>query len=93
MKEEDALHILVINEGPLVPEEQLERIFDKFNRITDADRITGTGLGLSICKGIIEAHHGKIWAENQDCCFVFHLSLPYTINGNLPVTPKEASNE
>jgi two-component system sensor histidine kinase KdpD len=86
------LHITLTNEGPLVPAEHLERIFDKFNRVTEADRITGTGLGLSICKGIIEAHHGKIWAENQACCFAFHLSLPCTINGNLPEIPKEANN-
>ena len=49
-----------------MPPEDLERIFDKFYRITAADRVTGTGLGLSICKGIIEAHGGRIWAENVD---------------------------
>jgi two-component system, OmpR family, sensor histidine kinase KdpD len=74
--EGDKIHILVTNEGPMVPEEQLERIFDKFNRITQADRITGTGLGLSICKGIVEAHNGKIWAKNQEKGFAFHILLP-----------------
>ena len=64
-KEGDGLHVQVINQGPSVPERDLERIFDKFYRVTAADRVTGTGLGLSICKGIIEAHGGKIWAENQ----------------------------
>ena len=76
VQEGDYLHILVTNEGPKVPEEQLERIFDKFNRITQADRITGTGLGLSICKGIVEAHNGKIWAKNQEKGFAFHILLP-----------------
>ncbi len=89
--EENFLHIKLTNEGPLVPAEHLERIFDKFNRVTNADKITGTGLGLSICKGIIEAHHGKIWAENQDCCLAFHLLLPRTVDGSLPDLPKEAS--
>jgi two-component system sensor histidine kinase KdpD len=55
-EDERALHVIVANQGPHVPDEHLERIFDKFYRITAADRVTGTGLGLSICKGIIEAH-------------------------------------
>jgi two-component system sensor histidine kinase KdpD len=91
-KEGEYLHITLTNQGPLVPEEHLERIFDKFNRVTEADRITGTGLGLSICKGIVEAHKGKIWAQNQGCCFAFHLLLPCTINGSRPELPKEASH-
>ena len=80
------------NQGPPVPEEHLERIFDKFYRVTEADRVTGTGLGLSICKGIIEAHGGKIWAENEPCCFVFHFTLPLTLDGALPEAPKEAED-
>src|SRR3972149_6859191 len=48
----EAIEVEVRNEGPPVPEEHLGRIFDKFYRVTDADRVTGTGLGLSICKGI-----------------------------------------
>jgi len=85
----DFLHIQVVNQGPPVPEEHLERIFDKFHRITESDRVTGTGLGLSICKGIIEAHGGKIWAKNRPCCFEFHIRLPLTLNGALPDIPKE----
>ncbi|HEX9018253.1 MAG TPA: DUF4118 domain-containing protein [Anaerolineaceae bacterium] len=92
-KERDTVHVKVTNEGPPVPEEHLERIFDKFYRVTAADRITGTGLGLSICKGIIEAHGGRIWAENTPCCFAFHFTLPITINGSLPETPKEIKDE
>jgi two-component system sensor histidine kinase KdpD len=91
-KEGEYLHITMTNQGPLVPEEHIERIFDRFNRVTNADRITGTGLGLSICKGIVEAHNGKIWAKNQGCCFAFHVLLPCTINGSLPELPKEASH-
>jgi len=88
----DQVHIILTNEGPLVPAEHLDRIFEKFYRVTEADRITGTGLGLSICKGIIEAHRGKIWAENQECCFAFHILLPCTINGSLPDLPREANH-
>jgi two-component system sensor histidine kinase KdpD len=91
-KEVDHLHVQVINQGPPVAEEDLEQIFDKFHRVTAADRVTGTGLGLSICKGIIEAHGGRIWAENQPCCFVFHFVLPLTLDGALPNIPEEVRN-
>ncbi|HZU87422.1 MAG TPA: DUF4118 domain-containing protein [Anaerolineaceae bacterium] len=92
-KESDFLHVQVINQSPSVPDEHLERIFDKFYRVTAADRITGTGLGLSICKGIIEAHGGKIWAQNQPGHFIFHFTLPLALNGALPDYPKEAVDE
>jgi two-component system sensor histidine kinase KdpD len=49
-REGEMIHVQVSNQGPQVPPEHLERIFDKFYRITAADRVTGTGLGLSICK-------------------------------------------
>ncbi|HET7010561.1 MAG TPA: ATP-binding protein [Anaerolineales bacterium] len=70
------VRVQVSNEGPPVPEEHLPRIFDKFYRITAADRVAGTGLGLSICKGIIEAHGGRIWAENRPNGFAFLFTLP-----------------
>jgi two-component system sensor histidine kinase KdpD len=91
-KEAENLHVRVVNQGPPVPSEHLERIFDKFNRVTFADRVTGTGLGLSICKGIVEAHGGRIWAENQPCCFEFHFTLPLTQGGALPEMPQEDTN-
>jgi two-component system sensor histidine kinase KdpD len=82
--EGDAIHVQVSNEGPQVPFEHLERIFDKFYRITAADRVTGTGLGLSICKGIIEGHGGRIWAENLSDGFAFNFTLPLMWQGALP---------
>ncbi len=72
------LAVRVINLGPPIPEEHLERIFDKFYRVTAADRVTGTGLGLSICKGIVEAHGGRIWAENLPDGLAFNFTLPLT---------------
>ena len=81
--------IKLINQSPHVAEEHLEHIFDKFHRVTEADKVTGTGLGLSICKGIIEAHGGRIWAENKTEGFVFNISLPLTLDGALPNIPKD----
>jgi len=80
MKDE-SIHVQVSNQGPHVPQEHLERIFDKFYRITAADRVTGTGLGLSICKGIIEAHGGRIWAANVSDGLAFNFTLPLIWDG------------
>jgi two-component system, OmpR family, sensor histidine kinase KdpD len=56
------LRVTVFNEGDHIPRAELERLFDKFYRIsTDS---AGVGLGLSIARGMIEAHNGRIWAEN-----------------------------
>lgn len=83
--EEGALvTVQVRNQGPPVPPEHLERIFDKFYRITASDRVTGTGLGLSICKGIVEEHGGRIWAENLPDGFAFNFTLPSTWDGLSP---------
>jgi two-component system sensor histidine kinase KdpD len=92
--EGETIHVRVSNQGPQVPPEHLERIFDKFYRITAADRVTGTGLGLSICKGIIEAHGGHIWAENLTDGFVFNFNLPLVWDGaRLPQLPMDPEAE
>lgn len=82
--EGDSLHVTINNQGPHVPHEHLERIFDKFFRITAAERVTGTGLGLSICKGIIEAHDGRIWAENVPDGLAFNFTVPLVWEGMPP---------
>ena len=65
------------------PAEYLDRIFDKFFRITAADRVTGTGLGLSVCRGSVEAHGGRLWAENvtPPPGLAFNFTLPLVWEG------------
>jgi two-component system, OmpR family, sensor histidine kinase KdpD len=59
------VHIEIADRGVGIPSQDLMRVFDKFYRIQSPDNVAGTGLGLSICKGIIEAHGGRIAAENR----------------------------
>jgi len=71
--------IEVRDEGPGVPEDDLERIFDKFYRVRSGDRQrAGTGLGLAICRGFIEAQGGTIRAANRTdrSGAVFTIRLP-----------------
>jgi two-component system, OmpR family, sensor histidine kinase KdpD len=56
----------VADRGPGVPAADLDRIFDKFYRVPVPEGAGGTGLGLSICRGIVQAHGGKISAENRE---------------------------
>lgn len=86
----DMMRACISNESSPLAREDLTRIFDKFYRVTNPSQVLGTGLGLSICKGIIEAHGGKIWAENrtgveQGVSFIF--TLPLVWNGALPKSP------
>ena len=59
--------VIVTDQGKGIAPEDLHRIFGKFYQVADSATREqgGTGLGLAICKGIVEAHHGKIWAESQ----------------------------
>ena len=56
--------IAVCDMGRGIRDVDRKRIFDKFYRAKPA-REGGVGLGLTICRGIIEAHEGRIWAENR----------------------------
>lgn len=61
-----AFALSVWNAGDALAEEDLERIFDKFEqaRSERTRQVRGTGLGLAICRGLVEAHGGAIWAES-----------------------------
>jgi two-component system sensor histidine kinase KdpD len=86
----EELVVEVENQGPPLRDVDLTRIFDKFYRVTAADRVTGTGLGLSICKGFVEAHGGRIWAENTAGGLKFSFTLPLRSEGLKPLPEVEA---
>ena len=69
----------IINAGSTIPMNDRKDVFDKFYRLHVSKNRAGIGLGLSICKGIIEAHKGKIWVESSGQnknCFIFSLPVP-----------------
>ena len=75
----DRVVLQVLDGGPGIPPEDLDRVFDKFYRVTKADRVrAGTGLGLAICRGFIEAMGGTISAGNRPdrSGAVFTITLP-----------------
>ena len=68
VREDFHVAVSVADEGRGIPSERLPYLFRKFTR-TDGDDlgsgVAGSGLGLAICKGIVEAHGGRIWAESE----------------------------
>jgi two-component system sensor histidine kinase KdpD len=76
--------VKVKDQGFGIPPSDLSKVFEKFYRSQQNQKTVGTGLGLSICKGIIEAHGGQIWAQNN-------LDKGTTITFNLPIQTTQAS--
>ncbi|HZE70262.1 MAG TPA: ATP-binding protein [Pyrinomonadaceae bacterium] len=65
--EEGTVKLIVEDQGPGIPAELRERVFEKFYRATQdgssARKPAGTGMGLAIVRGIVEAHGGRVWIE------------------------------
>jgi len=77
--------------GPGVPQGDEQRVFEKFYR-GSPKREGGLGLGLTICRGIVEAHGGRIWAENRPSGgAMFRFTLPMDDNKNAESSPSGQS--
>lgn len=76
------LIVSVEDRGKGIPKEHIDLIFERFYQVVergDAHR-QGIGLGLAICKGLVEAHEGRIWVESViGVGSTFFFSLPYAV--------------
>jgi len=86
--ETGAVVVEIADRGPGIPSELVDRIFEKFYQLPREGASVGAGLGLAICRGIVEAHGGRIWAENRSGGgAVFRFTLP--IDGPPPEVAAE----
>ena len=93
-KEHNSVVVAIKDNGPGIEPIVMQQLFTKFTTKSPLqDTQTGTGLGLFICKSIVEAHGGKIWAENNKSSSsgdnsgverrggaTFYFSLPIIVN-------------
>jgi len=84
----NAAEVTISDRGPGVPPTERHRIFEKFYRLRPDGAEGGAGLGLAICRGIIEAHGGRIWVEGRlGSGASFHFTLP--IEGVPPIVARD----
>jgi PAS domain S-box-containing protein len=75
----DEVEVAVTNHGHGIPPEEVGRLFSRFERTSDAraSGAPGLGVGLYICRGLVEAHGGRIWVESAaHAATTFHFTLP-----------------
>lgn len=85
----DFVRFSVIDTGPGIPADELPHLFARFHQTRDnALKDKGLGLGLSICKGLVEAHGGRIWVESlPGAGSGFNFTLPAVLDDKPDAAP------
>ena len=88
------LAFLVRDMGAGLPVGELDRVFDKFYRGSNAGSRAGSGLGLYMARSVVEVHGGSLTASNHDeCGAVFKLWLPHQDSAGKKVAPATGSSD
>jgi len=95
-KQESNIIINIYDKGPGIPEDERERVFERFHTAEKGDRRkSGSGLGLTICRGMIAAHGGTVTIHNGrhqsagGCCV--RISIPIEASEKAAGTSKQTS--
>jgi signal transduction histidine kinase len=84
--------ITVTDEGPGIPPDARDSVFERFSRQDPARPRGGAGLGLAICREIIHAHHGRIWIDDHlPAGTAIHVALPTDVVATVPSPASSAS--
>jgi two-component system clock-associated histidine kinase SasA len=70
------MQVTICDDGPGIPKEDRDRIFEEHVRLKRDETKEGYGLGLSLCQRIIRAHYGRIWVDTATKGGCFHFTLP-----------------
>lgn len=77
------VYVSVKDNGIGIPDQYIDKIFDRFMQAPNRNKVEGTGLGLAIAKEIIDIHHGQIWCESIETeGSEFTISLPIDRSDN-----------
>jgi len=93
--EDDFFSLEVFNDGLLIPEKYIEKVFEPFFRINDDDKNSGSGIGLSLARSLSLMHNGTLTLVTNEQTNVFKLSLPLHQQTEIDFTgePVEEANQ
>ena len=94
LRKNGQVEISVTDDGRGIPADRMAVLFRKFSQVEPEDNGGDTGLGLAVCKGIVEAHGGRIWAESEGPGLGsrFTFTLP-AVEGSASVGPKATHSQ
>ncbi len=68
--------VSISNQGQTIPEESMDKIFNKFYQADESHAEEGNGIGLAIVKKVVDLHNGQVWAQNKNGATTLSVALP-----------------